>query len=198
MDSNFYIKRYGDYKDIDLPRTYRTYFDAYCSEYSAYPIEKKILDLGYVVTHGFDIRNAINNILKNNPHVGEAAINRALSDLWAAVCHNENLTMPKHNSLETNIEIVIEDLMRSYRLPLQGSAPHFMDENFRKVGDMTVYYSNGWELASKKVGDYEMFNVDNPVSYPGDWELITSYHERDIQRGEIGQIFPVGPCPEPW
>lgn len=198
MDSNFYTKRYGDYNHIDLPRTYRTYFDAYCTEYSEYPIEEKILDLGYVITHGFDIKKAIRNILKNNPQVGETAINTALSNLWAAVCHNEGLTMPKHNSLETNIEIVIEDLMRSYRLPLQGSVPHFMSESFREVSDMTVYYSNGWELASEKVGGYKMFNDDNLVSYPGDWELISAYHDRDFENGEIGQIFPIGPCPEPW
>lgn len=198
MDSNYYNKRYGDYNDIDLPRPYRTYFDAYCAEYSEYPIGEKILDLGYVITHGFDVKKAIISILKSHSHVGETAINRALSNLWAAICHNDDLTMPKHNSLETNIDIVIEDLMRSYRLPLQGSSPHFMDESFRDVSDMTLYYSNGWELAAEHVGGYKMFDEDSQVSYPGDWELISAYHARDIENGEIGQIFPTGPCPEPW
>ena len=198
MDDNYYKRLYGDFYEIDLPRTYRTYFDAFCSEYSAYPMKEKILDLGYVITHGFDIKKAIKSIFKNNPHVGETAIIRALSDIWGAVCHNEGITLPRNNTLDTDIDIVVEDLMRSYRLPLQGYAPHFMAENFREISDMTVYYSNGWELTSQNVSGYKVFDEESLISYPGDWELITSYHEKDLETGIIGQIFPIGPCPEPW
>lgn len=198
MDDNYYKRLYGDFEDVDLPKTYRTYFDAHCSEYSDYPIEKKILDLGYVISHGFDIKKAIRKILNDNPYIDETAIIQALSDLWAMISHNDGVTLPKSNTLEADIDIVVEDLMRSYRLPLQGNLPHYMVENFRDVSEMDVYYSNGWELVSENLAGYKIFDEDNLISYPGDWGLIRNYHERDFENEEIGQIFPIGPCPEPW
>ena len=39
MNPNYYLNRYGDYNDINLPKTYRVYFDPYCDEYSHYPLQ---------------------------------------------------------------------------------------------------------------------------------------------------------------
>lgn len=197
MDFNYYFKRYGDYSDIDLPKTYRVYFDAYCDEFKRYPVESKLLDLAYVIIHGFDIKKAIRTILTNNPHVGESAVHRAILSLTAVVNHVENLNY-RRNSLDTDIDILIEDLLRCYRLPLDNSIPHFLQDDFREVFDSTVYRSNGWEIASQNVNQYQMYRDEDFVFYPGDAELLQKYHQKDIESGNIGQIFPGGPCPEPW
>lgn len=100
--------------------------------------------------------------------------------------------------METDIEIFIEDLLRYYRLPLDNSIPHYLEENFRYINDITLYAANGWEIASKNVNANQMYKDDNFVFYPGDEELLFRYHKEDIENDTIGQIFPVGTCPEPW
>ena len=197
MNPNYYRERYGDYSDIDLPKTYRTYFDSFCDEYKRYPVENKLLDLAYVIIHGFDIRKAIRSILDSRTDISERDLQYAIWDLTAAVNHVDRLPNRK-NSLDTDLEILIEDLLRCYRLPLDNSRLHFLEENFRDVSDQTVFRTNGWEIASENVNEYQMYKDDNFVFYPGDEDLLYRYHINDIENDSIGQIFPVGPCPEPW
>lgn len=197
MDSNYYRNRYGDYDDIDLPKTHRVYFDAYCDEYRRYPVEKKLLDLAYVIIHGFEVKKAIKEILVNHPHVSEDDVHRAILDLTAAACHVDDVSY-RRNSLDTDIDILIEDLLRYYRLPLDNSIPHYLEKNFREVSEQTVYRSNGWEIVSQNINQYQMYKDDDFDFYPGDAELLQKYHQKDIDSEHIGQIFPVGACPEPW
>lgn len=199
MNKNYYEDRYGMYGEIDLPMSHRTYFDAFCYEYSQYPIDQKLLDLGYVITHGFDIKKAVRDIMKNHQHVEEKAIRHAIWDLTAAACHTKSYDFSnRRNSLDTDIDILIEDFMRNYRLPLDGSGLHYIVENFRDVNEQEPYRLNGWEITADEVKENGMFNYDKFISYPGDFELIERYHIKDIELGDIGQIFPTGPCPEPW
>lgn len=197
MDTNYYLNRYGDYNDIDLPKNYRVYFDPSCDEYKNYSMRNKLLDLAYVITHGFDIKKALMSILDTHPHVNKRDIQRAVWSLTAVTNHIEYID-DRGNSLETDIDILIEDLLRCYRLPLDNSRPHYMEENFREVSDQTVYRSNGWEIAAENINNYQMYKDDDFVFYPGDEAVLDNYHQTDIKSGNIGQIFPVGPCPEPW
>ena len=196
MDPNYYLNRYGDYNEINLPKTYRVYFDPYCDEYSRYPVEKKLLDLAYVVTHGFDIKKAIKYILDSHPHVSERDIQYAIWDLTAATNRVDRLPNRK-NSLDTDIDILFEDLLRHYRLPLDNSIHHYLEEDFRYVNEITLYGANDWEIASKNVNEYQMYKDDNFVFYPGDEELLDKYHEEGDNDSKE-QIFGVGTCPEPW
>ena len=197
MNQDYYLNRYGDYSETNLPKTYRVYFDPYCDEYSRYPVENKLLDLAYVLTHGFDIKKAIYSILESYPYISKSNIQRAIWNL-TAVANHADIPNASNNSLETDIEIFIEDLLRYYRLPLDNSIPHYLEENFRYVNEITLYAANGWEIASKNVNEYQMYKDDNFVFYPGDEELLFRHHKKDIENGTIGQIFPVGTCPEPW
>lgn len=197
MNPNYYRERYGNYSDTDLPKTYRTYFDSFCDEYKRYPVENKLLDLAYVIIHGFDIRKAIRSILDSRTDISERDLQYAIWDLTAAVNHVDKIS-DRGNSLDIDIDILIEDLLRCYRLPLDNSRLHFLEENFRDVSDQTVFRTNGWEIASENVNEYQMYKDDNFVFYPGDEDLLYQYHLNDIENDSIGQIFPVGPCPEPW
>lgn len=196
MNQDYYLNRYGDYNEINLPKTYRVYFDPSCDEYRHYPVENKLLDLAYVITHGFDIKKAIKDILDTHPHVSKRNIQHAIWDLTAATNHTSSIPNRK-NSLETDIEILIEDLLRYYRLPLDNSIPHYLEENFRYVNEITLYGANGWEIASTNVNEYQMYKDDNFVFYPGDDELLDKYHEEGDNDSKE-QIFGVGTCPEPW
>lgn len=155
------------------------------------------MDLAYVITHGFDIKRAVRKILKNQAHVSESAVHQAILDLTAEANHVDNIGN-RRNSLDADIDILIEDLIRRYRLPLDNSIPHFLVDNFREVSEQTVYRCNGWELAAKNINQYQMYKDDDFVFFPGDEEILAMYHQENTDDATIGQIFPVGPCPEPW
>ena len=197
MDMSYYSKCYGSYEDIDLPRTHRTYFDALCSEYSLYPIKDKLLDIAYVVTHGFDIKESVRKIMSTHSHVSESNIHRAILDLQAAACHTDSVD-DRGNSLDTDIDILVEDLIRNYRLPVDGSVRYYFIDNFRNPSEQEPYRCNGWELASENVNKYRMYREDDLISYPGDIELIRRYHEAKKENDITGQMFQVKVCPEPW
>ena len=198
MDKEYYKKHYGDYDEIDLPRTHRTYFDAHCHEFTMYPIEDKLLDIAYVVTHGFDIKKAVRKIMKIHPHVSENAIHRAILTLHAKVCNLNHPDFDSTNDLDTDIDILIEDLIRQYRLPLDGSKLHYLNVDWNQPNEQEPYRCNGWEIAANNVNQYQMYKDHNFVFYPGDQEVIIKYNTADVERVKVGQIFPVGTCPEPW
>lgn len=171
MKQDHYLNFYGDYSETNLPKTYRVYFDPYCEEYKHYPVENKLLDLAYVITHGFDIKKAIKNILDSHPHVSQRHIQRAVWQLISAVNHSGTV-WDSTNSLETVAEIFIEYLLRYYRLPLDNSIPHYLEKNFRYVREISLYAANGWEIASKNVNENQMYKDDNFMFYLGDEELL--------------------------
>ena len=192
------MNQYGDYGDIHLPKTPRVYFDAYCSEYRTYPVHMKLLDLAYVITHGFDVKKAVREILDSHSHISELAIYRAIKELTAAVNNVEYVSERQQNSLDIDIEIFIEDLMRRYRLPLDNSMHHYLDDNFRHVSEMDTYAANGWQLAAELINPRHLYTDDYRVGFPGDEEILRKYHQADIESENIGQIYLLGPCPEPW
>ena len=71
--------------------------------------------------------------------------------------------------MDIDVEILVEDLLRCYRLPLNNSIPHFLEENFRNVSDQTVYSSNCWEVAAENVNHYQMYKDDDS------FQVILSY-----------------------
>jgi hypothetical protein len=56
------------YYDVEetlvLPRHTRYYYDYLCSQYNCYPMEAKLRDLGFLVTHGFDLKRSIRDYKK--------------------------------------------------------------------------------------------------------------------------------------
>lgn len=103
-----------------LYMTPRTYFDSGCSEYHSYPIESKLLDIGYATWHGYDIMTDIRQILNDYSYVSESSVRHALWQLMAKLYNvdvEKYYLFDRNNSIETDVKIFIEDLMRIFRLP---------------------------------------------------------------------------------
>lgn len=100
--------------------TPRTYFDSCCHEYSTYPIAQKLLDIGYATINGHNIMDDINYILDNYSYVSEHDIQRALWKMMAYLSDVDTdlyYQFNRNNSLATDASLLIEDLMRRFRLP---------------------------------------------------------------------------------
>lgn len=181
----------------ELYMTPRTYFDSGCDEYSRYPVERKLLDIGYVTWHGHDIMDDIRYILDNYSHVSERDIQRAVWTLLATVDNipQENAySLNRGNSLETDVRLLLNDLMRVYRLPAEEPEKAYL----AKEGPRRIYFHelsamNGWRKALKEERQpYQMYSYGHWIMFPGDGEIIRGYNLN--QWGG----YPSYVYPEPW
>ena len=56
MDYIDYDRIYKAYGELGFPHAERTYFDHIGTEFSYNTIERKLLDIGYLLWHGYDVR----------------------------------------------------------------------------------------------------------------------------------------------
>lgn len=69
-----YKAKYFMFGDLDLPRHIKAYIDSYSHEYQRLSDEERLLDLGFMLLRGYNIKKAIRNWLKNHPEISEDAI----------------------------------------------------------------------------------------------------------------------------
>lgn len=185
---------YRPFGELQLPHSVRTYFDVRCSEYMTYPIENKLLDLAYMVYNGaIDIKKELQNILDTHPYINEYELHRGVLKIMAAACHIDYLP-DNGNPLDTDIELMLEYLMRYYVLPF-NSMKHFMAKSKNEYSDYLAILCNGWSTLSVKSG--KLFETDTPLWYPVDEELISKYNQSVLYRHRK-QCFCYGLLPEPW
>lgn len=53
--------------DLQFPEQPKSYFETSCYEWENTSTEEKLLDLGYLVTHGFDLEKYVADYLSNHP-----------------------------------------------------------------------------------------------------------------------------------
>ncbi|MBO4232210.1 MAG: hypothetical protein J5862_03110 [Bacteroidales bacterium] len=63
---NYYRDYIGD--KFRFPRSSKSYFETSCSEWKQSSLESKVLDLGYLVTHGFNLRKYVREYVADRPN----------------------------------------------------------------------------------------------------------------------------------
>lgn len=184
---------------IKLNRTPRTYFDHMCHQYQTYPIMEKLLDLGYAIWHGYDIMIAIRDILGSHPYISEFDIQLSI---WSYLCYLYNIdsakimTFDRNNSLDTDVDILIEDLMRVFRLPENDRRKAYLGEDPRKIYFHELDDMNGWkEALSNEAQAYSMYSNRHWIMFPGDGEIIRKFN---LEKANPKCCFPSYVYPEPW
>lgn len=196
-----YNEIYDREECLGLPRTPRTYFDSCAHECACYPVEKKCLDLGYVIWHGYDIRKVIHDCYRNYPHVSEYDVQFAVNNIMAHLCNRDVLDLLyRENPIDWDIDLLIEELMRRYRLPLHSGQPHYIAEDFRRIDYTELADMNGWDSVADDLEPYKLYCEGKFVAYPGDGYLIRR-HNLDVYEGKKGvceDTFFTYIAPEPW
>lgn len=180
-----------------LERTPRTYFDSCCHEYQRYPVEQKLLDIGYATWYGHDIMEDIRYILENYAYVSADDIQRAIWQLLAAVDHVDSyLSLDRGNSLETDVRMLIEDLMRVFRLPGGKREKAYLGESPRRIRFGELDAMNFWKSANEDgVHAYALYTFGHWTMFPGDGEIIRRFN---LERGRQDCSYPSYVFPEPW
>ena len=194
---------YGSEEDLHLPHSARTYFDPICHEYQTYPMENKLLDIGYLTWHGYDIRQDIYTCFQKHEHVLVDDVMRGVKELAAAACRVNPYAsgiMQRRNSLDTEIDLMLEDIMSRYRLPVDDEKTHYMAESGKEMRLGELLGMNGWRIARNEIEAYKMYNEDNAIYYPGDsWPVRRHNLEVYEQKQGVAQsVFYSYVCPEPW
>lgn len=83
----------GDYVGdghLRFPRSNKSYLEIGCSEWEKSSMEEKVLDLGYMITHGFDLRGYIANYSAERPQ-NKSYILSAIVSLIGYLRNSEDL-----------------------------------------------------------------------------------------------------------
>ncbi|MBO5054581.1 MAG: hypothetical protein J6C44_10190 [Muribaculaceae bacterium] len=67
-------KRYFLYGNLELPHHIKAYVDSYCHEYQTLSEEDRLLDLGFVLLRGYNLKKEIKDWLKDHPEISEDSI----------------------------------------------------------------------------------------------------------------------------
>lgn len=182
-----------------LYMTPRTYFDSGCDEYKTYPLERKLLDIGYAIWHGHDIKDDVSYIRKNYAHVSDFSIRRALWQMLARVNNVDDskyLILNRNNSVETDIEILSEDLMRVFRLPAGNRSKAYLAKDPRFIRFCELDAMNGWKTALEEEEQaYELYSDGHWIMFPGDGEIIRKFN---LTQATQTRCYPSYTYPEPW
>lgn len=183
---------------MSLPRTYRTYFDPYCSEYTWVSDEQKLLEIGRAVMHGFDLHECVREILQNHSHVSDDNVHLGICNLISAVTGGSvfgYMLLQRNNSLNVDIDLLVEYLMRRYRVKYAPYSGDYLADDSNEFSRQELDEINGWRVAAGQVDWYHLYKYGNFVAFPGDADLIREYNLRAEGRnkGFVSYIVP-----EPW
>ena len=186
-----YLSVYGSGETLSLPRPIRVYFDCHAHEWNDCSTERKLLDLGYVQSQGYDIRADIWNILDNHPYINDSEIKRSIAILMAELKGENVYSIEKEFesvSLDKMVDSFLEELNARYILPTTGNMSelgidrtdgnHYLIQPYIKTTDEDILKANRWcEVADECAGDEALFSYRKTYVYPGDEDIIEAYNE---------------------
>lgn len=182
-----------------LNKTPRTYFDSGCHEYKNYPTKDKLLDIGYAIWHGHDIFGVIINILEDYPHVSKFDIQTAIWTMLAELYHKDKslyFQFDRNNTLEDDVNILIEDLMRVFHLPDGDRRKAYLASGPRSISFRELNDMNCWIKAmNEERQPYQMFSYGHWIMFQGDGEIIRQFN---LEEGTQTCCYPSYVYPEPW
>ena len=181
-----------------FPYSRRTYFDWIGTEFSYNSKEQKLLDIGYLLSTGYDVRSEIHATYKEHLSVTEDNVKVTLNILIAELLGSRLETVQyKHRHWATDkiIDELFSHLLRYYHLPYDTSKPHFLkDPKNQRVQDLKE--TNGWE---KVVDEFHYNSALYDLSgkeyiYPGDADFINEFNDNHKEN----ERFVLNTVPYPW
>lgn len=186
-----YLSVYGSGETLSLPHPIRVYFDCHAHEWNDCSTERKLLDLGYVQSQGYDIRADIRNILENHPYINDSEIKRSIAILMAKLRGEIVYSIEKEfesASLDEMIDLFLEELNARYILPTTGNMSelgiditddkHYLIQPYIKTADEDILKANRWCEVADKCGDEALYSYHETYVYPGDEDIIETYNEK--------------------
>ena len=175
-----YDKIYKAYGELGFPHAERTYFDHLGTEFSDNTIEQKLLDIGFLLWHGYDVRADILHTYSDaHPSVSQTDVRQTiyilLAELWGGRTEYVE-QMFRNKSMDGLIDELFTAVLRYYHLPINSQKPHYLKDPL----DMTVTElreCNPWhEVAALSVGNDFLLSDKHNLVCSADKEIIETFN----------------------
>ena len=190
-----------DYERIyenGLPCRRRVYFDWIGAEFKDTTKEQKLLDIGYLLTKGYDVRSEIHATYRDSLSVTEDdvkhTLNILLAELWGGRLDTVE-SMHKYWSTDRLIDELFSHLLRYYHLPNDTSKPHYLKDPLEQTEE-DLKETNGWlKTVETFKGNTALYDLSGKeYVYPGDERFVQEYNERHRDK----EKFVLNTVPYPW
>lgn len=180
MDYIDYDRIYRTYGELGFPHAERTYFDHIGTEFSYNTIERKLLDIGYLLWRGYDVRADIHHTYSDaHPSVSQNDVRQTiyilLAELWEGRTEYVE-QMFRHKSMDALIDELFTAVLRYYHLPTNHYQPHYLKDPL----DMTekeLRDCNPWrEVADLSAGNDFLLSDKHNLVCSDDKEMIETFN----------------------
>ena len=174
-----YDGRYRAYGELGFPYAERVYFDWIAHEFGDISNHNKLLDIGYLLMQGYDVRADIHSTYLNHSSVTKDNVRHSicilLAELWGGrVEYVEQ--MFKNKSFDGLIDELFIAVARYYHKPADHHQPHYLKDPL----DMTeedIRRTNPWRaVAEKYVGNGFLYNETEEYVCEDDKEMIETFN----------------------
>ncbi len=170
--------QYYLYGELDFPHAERVYFDYIGAEFQNNSIQQKLLDLGYMLWHGYDVRAMIHHTYSNaHQSVTEDNVRYTICILLGELLHTKPIGLwLKHekNSTDSLIDIFFSYLIRYYHMHPNGN--HFI-KSPKDITEEELKSLNPWlGVAKKYVGSKFLYSDTHNLVCDSDKEIIEAFN----------------------
>lgn len=191
----FYFDRYHRYSEISFPRTDRVYFDPGAHEYNDLTLNQKLLDIAYMLTHGYDVRTFIHDTYKTKEYVSDNNVKQALYSLLGELWGSDNIKMSdlyEKKSLDELIDDFFSALKKSYHVPYNIKMPHFI-KDLEKLSESELMEINPWRSVEIKYTGNSFLLSKKQYAYDEDLRLINEFNQSVSEEYQYKLNIPVYP-----
>lgn len=180
MDNTIYDRIYRTYGELGFPHAERTYFDHIGTEFSYNTNEQKLLDIGYLLWHGYDVRAHIHHTYSDaHQSVSQSDVRQTiyilLAELWGGRPEYVE-QMFRYKSMDGLIDELFTAVLRYYHLPINMNQKHYLKDPL----DMTeteLKYCNPWrEVAALSAGNDFLLSDTPNLDCSADKEMIEAFN----------------------
>ena len=182
MDMDFfdYDRIYHRYGSLGFPHAERTYFDHLGTEFSYNTKEQKLLDIGYLLCNGYDVRADIHNTYSDaHPSVSLHDVRQTiyilLAELWGGRPEYVE-QMFRCKSIDGLIDELFTAVLRYYHQPIHWQEPHYLKDPL-KMTETELRACNPWhEVAARYDRNSFLLSDKNNLVYTQDKEIIEEFN----------------------
>lgn len=174
-----YNRRYRIGGELCLPHAERVYFDWIADEFGDISNHQKLLDIGYLLLQGYDVRADIQSTYLNHKSVSKDNVRYSicilLAELWGGRPEYVE-QMFRYKSLDNLIDGLFTAVARYYHKPTDSRHPHYLKDPL----DMTredIRRTNPWKaVADLYVGNGFLYNETGEYVCKDDKEMIETFN----------------------
>lgn len=190
---------YDKIYEYGLPHHRRVYFDHIGDEYKSISQKQKLLDIGYLLTHGYDVRAEIHATYLEHSTVTEDNVRFSLDSLLEELTGDNAIgLMIKHENWTTDqiIDELFTRLLQRYNPPADPYTPHYL-KSPKNMTTKEIKKINGWlKVMEEFHGNSPLFDLSGKeYIYPGDEKII---HEYNAKHKKESEHFVLNTIPNPW